>query len=261
MIPDKRVVGAADVVVGSVVGLAAPAVVHDPGALFVSYFQVRISSGVDAGRAAGRQHENGSRGGHAFELAAAGGAVAAHGARHVGAVPAAVIPFVVASALVGDAAGGATADALSFKIGMDVVDVAVVEPGVVEADRLRGAVVAVHYELFQIAAIVGSRHVVHGDGIRIVFNRGDLAHFGQARDLRCGQPGDQGGAERLRGDLVGHSFLIQDFFHGWQEFAPGHGHQHAALITGGSNWVEFADRLVFRQEFSQIEKGKNFFDF
>ena len=261
VIPDQGIVGAADVVVSAFVRLAAPAVVHDSGAFFVGNLKVGVRSGVKPGRAAAGQDKNGGRTRHAFELAVAGGSIAAHGAGHVGAVPAAVIPFVVASALVGYAAGGAAADALSFEVRVDVVKIAVVKTGVMEADRLRGSVVSVHYEIFQIAAVVGPRHVVHSNGVRVALDGGDFAHFGEDFYLLARQAGGQGRADVFRDDIVFHALIVQNFLDRRQKLRSSHSHQYVALVVEGrravDNIVEFADRFVFRQEFPQIDEGKN----
>ena len=154
VVPDDLVVEAR---AGTVVAVAggAPRVVHDAGALIVGVLQVFLGAGTDvAALQSGAENEERGVAGHAAELAVAGGAGAGGGTGHVRAVVAGVVPFVIGAPFPGDARGVAALDGLVFEVGVDVVQVAVVKAGILDADHLVFAGVAFQLHVVDVAGVV-----------------------------------------------------------------------------------------------------------
>ena len=256
VVPDKRVVGAALAAVGAA-GAAAPAVVHDSGARVVGAFQFGIRADVEAGCASAGQNIDRGPGRHAAELSVAGRACAAGSARHVRSMPAVVIP-AAGAAVPGSAAGDASYDPLVFEVRVDVVDVAVVKAGVMDAYHLRGAVVSPHTQILQIAAMGGARHVVKKDRVCVALDGCDLAHFGELFDLCVRKVRRDSRADSLRFDSVFHAILFQSLLDDRKKLVPGHRYKNIAGIGSGSHAVsfvvEFADCFVFRQKFAKVDE-------
>ena len=261
VIPDKRVVGAALAAVRAA-GAAAPAVVHDSGALIVGALQFGVGTDIESGCASCGQDQNRGSGSHAAELSVAGGAGAAGRARHVGPVSAVVIP-AAGAAVPGSTAGDHSYDSLVLEVRVNVVDVAVVKAGVMDAYHLRGSVVSPHTQILQIAAMGGARHVVKEDRVRVALDGSDFTHFGELFDLVIRKVRRKARADGLRLYSVFHALLFQSLLDDRQKLVPGHGNKDVARIgwRGGAAdcVVQFAERLVFRQELSHIYESELIF--
>ena len=265
MIPDDLVVEARAAAVVAV-RIAAPAVVHDAGALVVGVDKVVLVAGIDiSAPKSGAQAEDVRFAGHAAELAVAGGAVSDRRAGHVGPVVARVSPIVIGASFVGDAGGGAALYVLPEKVRVDLVGGAVVEAGVLNADHLSFAGVAVQLQVVNVAQEFGSGDVVADLFLGIGLYESHVSPLRYLVSLAVRYERLHAGFQRV--EELFHLFcadIFQRFFYRGKIFFSDGADLHGMvfLFAGGGNAGNSGSGIrhfVLRQIFTDVKQGKTLF--
>ena len=183
------------------------------------------------------------------------------------AVVAGVVPVVIGAPFPGDARGVAALDCLVLKVGVDVVEVAVVKAGILDADHLSFAGVAFQLHVVDVAGVVRPGLVVEKLLYGVGLNEGHVSPFGQTAGLKIGHVRPEAGFQGVVDPLgVLHSQFLGRLHDGGDVFFPDRAHLDEVGVLAAINGSDAGgaarhiEQLVLGQELSGVKEREFSFD-